>query len=169
MCEMQSKLTIKTPVRRPCCCLGFFIFNFERILRSVLVFPSLTLNKHMITGKFGSVLQIMSYLYVRKVKTYEQFFSLSVSVELRRLLMDKIFPFIMNYYLEKITRIKMSFFGIADWISIEKWILVSKSNSYLGVSKRPGHSVIAVNIGSPKIVTSPVIANQKNSKSPIYC
>ena len=37
----------------------------------------------------------------------------------------------------------MLFFGIVDQLKSEKWILMSKSNYYLGVSKQPGHSVIA--------------------------
>ena len=39
-CEMCSKLTIKTPVRRS----GVFIVNFEHISHLVLVFPLLTLS-----------------------------------------------------------------------------------------------------------------------------
>ena len=78
----------------------------------------------------------------------------------------------MNNYLEKITRNMMPFFGIAFWYcrldSVEKRILMSKSNYYLGVSKRTGHCVIAVKIGSPKMVTSQVTANQKHSNSSIY-
>ena len=73
---------------------GFFIFNFELISRNILVFPLLTLNQQMMTGKFGSILQIMTYLHEREVETHGKFLSLSVSVELRRLLMDKIFSFI---------------------------------------------------------------------------
>ena len=73
---------------------GFFIFNFELISYNILVLPLLTLNQQMMTGKFGSILQIMTYLYERKAETFEKFLSLSVSVELRRLLMDKIFSFI---------------------------------------------------------------------------
>ena len=38
MCEICSKLMIKTPV---------FNVNFERILHIVLVFPLLTLNKYI--------------------------------------------------------------------------------------------------------------------------
>ena len=73
---------------------GFFIFNFELISRNILVFPLLTLNQQMMTGKFGSILQIMTYLHEREVETHGKFLSLSVSVELHRLLMDKIFSFI---------------------------------------------------------------------------
>ena len=43
MCEIRTKLTIKTPEdsRRS----GVYIANFEQILLMVLVFPVLTLNK----------------------------------------------------------------------------------------------------------------------------
>ena len=40
MCEIWSKLTIKTPEQR---CFGVFIVNFEQILYTVLVFPLLHL------------------------------------------------------------------------------------------------------------------------------
>ena len=141
---------------------GFFIFTFELISHNILVFPLLTLNEQMMTGKFGSILQIMTYLHERKVETHEKFLSLSVSVELRRLLMDKIFSFIKKWIIisRKSREIWSHFlvlhFGIADWISVEKWILVSRSNYHLGVSKRPGHFVMAVKISSPKMVTSQV-------------
>ena len=45
MCEICSKLTIKTPERRQWRSYGVFIVNFEQILHIVLVFPLLTLNK----------------------------------------------------------------------------------------------------------------------------
>ena len=48
----------------------------------------------MMHGKFGSILQIMTYLHEWEVETYKKFLSLNVSVELRRLLMDEIFPLI---------------------------------------------------------------------------
>ena len=38
MCEICSKLTIKTPERRQCLRLGIFIVNFEHILYLFLVF-----------------------------------------------------------------------------------------------------------------------------------
>ena len=104
----------------------------------------------------------MTYLHEGEVETHGKFLSLSVSVELRRLLMDKIFSFIKKWIIisRKSREIWCHFlvlhFGIADWISVEKWILVSKSNYYLGVSKRPGHFVMAVKISSPKMVTSQV-------------
>ena len=40
MCEICSKLTIKTPERS-----DVFIVNFEQILHIVIMFPLLTLNK----------------------------------------------------------------------------------------------------------------------------
>ena len=40
MCEICSKLTIKTPERS-----DVFIVNFEQILHTVIMFPLLTLNK----------------------------------------------------------------------------------------------------------------------------
>ena len=45
MCEICSKLTIKTPERRHWRRFGVFIINFEDISQLVLVFPLLTLNK----------------------------------------------------------------------------------------------------------------------------
>ena len=44
MCEVCSKLTIKTPEWR-LRCSGFFIINFEHISHLVLVFLSLTLSR----------------------------------------------------------------------------------------------------------------------------
>ena len=43
MCEICSKLTIKTPERRPWHCSGVIIVNFEHTSHLVLVFLSLTL------------------------------------------------------------------------------------------------------------------------------
>ena len=45
MCEICSKLTIKTPEQCHWSCSAVFIVNFEQISRIVLVFPLLTLNK----------------------------------------------------------------------------------------------------------------------------
>ena len=45
MCEICSKLTIKTPGRRQWRCFGVFIVNFEHILHLVLVFLLLTLSR----------------------------------------------------------------------------------------------------------------------------
>ena len=45
MCEICSKLTIKTPKRRHCHRSGVFIVAFEQISYIVLEFPLLTLNK----------------------------------------------------------------------------------------------------------------------------
>ena len=45
MCEICSKLTIKTPEQRHWRSSGIFIVDFEQILQIVLVFPLLTLNK----------------------------------------------------------------------------------------------------------------------------
>ena len=45
MCEICSKLTIKTPKRRHCHHSGVFIVAFEQISYIVLAFPLLTLNK----------------------------------------------------------------------------------------------------------------------------
>ena len=44
MCEIWSKLTIKTPERRHWSRSGVFIVNYEQISHIVLLFPSLTLN-----------------------------------------------------------------------------------------------------------------------------
>ena len=46
-CKISSKLTIKTPEQRHWRLSGVFIVNFEQMLRDVLVFPLLTLNKKM--------------------------------------------------------------------------------------------------------------------------
>ena len=48
MCEVCSKLTIKTTKWRRS---GVFIVNFEQISHTVLVFPFLTLNKKILSGK----------------------------------------------------------------------------------------------------------------------
>ena len=45
MCEIYSKLTIKTPERRHWPLSGVFIVNFEQISHIVLVLPLLILNK----------------------------------------------------------------------------------------------------------------------------
>ena len=45
MCEISSKLTLKTPERRQRCSSGIFIVIFEQISHIVLVFPLLTLKK----------------------------------------------------------------------------------------------------------------------------
>ena len=45
MCEICSKLTIKTPERRHCRCSDLFIVNFEHISHFVIVSLLLTLNK----------------------------------------------------------------------------------------------------------------------------
>ena len=49
MCKICSKLTIKTE-RHHWCRSGVFIFNFEQIAPSALVFPLLTLNKWIPAG-----------------------------------------------------------------------------------------------------------------------
>ena len=49
--QIYSKLTMKTPERILWRRSGVFIVNFERISYLVLMFPSLTLNKHVATGK----------------------------------------------------------------------------------------------------------------------
>ena len=51
MCEICSKLTIKTPERRQWCHLGFFIVNFEHVSNLFLPFLLLTLNKKTLVGK----------------------------------------------------------------------------------------------------------------------
>ena len=51
MCEICSKLTIKTPERRQWCPSGVFIINFEQILYIPMVFPLLTFNKWMSTAQ----------------------------------------------------------------------------------------------------------------------
>ena len=45
LCEICSKLTIKTPERRHWRCSGVFIVNFEHISHLALVFLLLTLNR----------------------------------------------------------------------------------------------------------------------------
>ena len=50
MCEVFSKLTIKTPEPSRWRRSGVFIVNFENILHLFLVFLSLTLNKKMLAG-----------------------------------------------------------------------------------------------------------------------
>ena len=50
MCEIYSKLTIKTPERRHRRRSGVFIVNFELILHIVLVFLLFTLIKQMPAG-----------------------------------------------------------------------------------------------------------------------
>ena len=45
MCEICSKLTIKTPEQRQWRRSGAFIVNFEQISHIVLIFPLLTLNE----------------------------------------------------------------------------------------------------------------------------
>ena len=51
MCEIHSKLTMKTPEWRRWRRSGVFIVNFEQISHIVLVFSMLTLNKwkHFVT------------------------------------------------------------------------------------------------------------------------
>ena len=46
MCEICSKLKIKTPERRPA-----FILNFQQISHILLVFPLITLNKWLTAGR----------------------------------------------------------------------------------------------------------------------
>ena len=46
MCEICSKLTIKTPEQRS----GVFVVNFEQISYIVLVFPLLILYKQILVG-----------------------------------------------------------------------------------------------------------------------
>ena len=50
MCEICSKLTIKTPERRQWRRSGFFVFNFEQILDIVLELSLLNMNKGMPDG-----------------------------------------------------------------------------------------------------------------------
>ena len=50
MCEICSKLTIKTPERRQSRRSGAFIVNFELISHIVLVFLLLTLNKYILAA-----------------------------------------------------------------------------------------------------------------------
>ena len=153
---------------------GFFIYHFELISHNILVFLSLTLNKQMMTGKFGSILQIMTYFVRKESRNVWKISFFKCVCRIAQLLIDKIFSFIKKWIIisRKPREIWCHFlvlhFGIADWIQVEKWILMSKSNYYLGVSKRTGHCVIAVKIGSPKMVTSQVTANQKHSNSSIY-
>ena len=45
MCEIRSKLTIKTSERRHWRRYGIFIVNFEQVSHIALVFPLLSLNK----------------------------------------------------------------------------------------------------------------------------
>ena len=52
-CEICSKLTIMTPEQRHWRCSGVFIVNFKYISHLVLVFPLLTLNMRLPTGKWG--------------------------------------------------------------------------------------------------------------------
>ena len=53
LCEICSKLTIKTPEPRHWCRSGDFIVNFEQILQIVLVFLLLTLNRfHKLFWRF---------------------------------------------------------------------------------------------------------------------
>ena len=54
MCEISSKLTIKTPEQHLWRRLCVFIINFEQISHIVLVFPLLTLNKQMPAGIYRS-------------------------------------------------------------------------------------------------------------------
>ena len=51
MCEISSKLTIKTPERRQWRPSGVFIVKFEQISHAALLFLLLTLNKYMLAGK----------------------------------------------------------------------------------------------------------------------
>ena len=55
MCEICSKLAIKTPLRRQKCCSGVFIGNFEQISQVVLVFPLLILNKCVLARTSSSI------------------------------------------------------------------------------------------------------------------
>ena len=45
ICEIYSKLTIKTPEQRHRRCSGFFVVNFEQVSHIVPVFTILSLNK----------------------------------------------------------------------------------------------------------------------------
>ena len=45
ICEIYSKLTIKTAEQRHRRCSGFFVVNFEQVSHIVLVFTILSLNK----------------------------------------------------------------------------------------------------------------------------
>ena len=61
MCEICSKLTIKTPELCQQRCFGAFIFNFEHIFHLPLVFPLLTLNKSILAGKNATNLKTRNY------------------------------------------------------------------------------------------------------------
>ena len=50
MCEIFSKLEIKTPERRYFGRCSVFIVNFEQNSHNVLVFPLLTIKKKMMVG-----------------------------------------------------------------------------------------------------------------------
>ena len=50
MCEICSKLTIKTLERHHWRCSDLFIVNFEQISHIILVFPLLTLDKKILAG-----------------------------------------------------------------------------------------------------------------------
>ena len=62
MCEICSKLMIKTPV---------FNVNFERILHIVLVFPLLTLNKYRWEQGRNNVITLF-FLNLTKFSTIDQ-------------------------------------------------------------------------------------------------
>ena len=75
ICEICSKLTIKTPERCQWRPSSVFIVNFQEILHIVLMYPLLTLNKYKAVGmltneiyKFqaGLAPQIMSDLFVTR-------------------------------------------------------------------------------------------------------
>ena len=51
MCEICSKLIIKSSERRQLCRSGVFIVDFEHISHTVLLFLFLTLSKNMMTGR----------------------------------------------------------------------------------------------------------------------
>ena len=59
MCEICSKLIIKTPEQRHWRRFGVFIVNFEQILRIVLVFLLLTRNKEMPAGLLGDSVTLL--------------------------------------------------------------------------------------------------------------
>ena len=51
MCEICSKITLKTPEQRQLRLFGVFIVNFKQISHISLVFPLLTLNNYITNGK----------------------------------------------------------------------------------------------------------------------
>ena len=80
MCEICSKLTIKTPERRHRRLSGVFIVNVEQISHVVLVFLLLTLNKYMPAG------------LVVVLKSLKEYYSTDIDFEQIFLLIDILIP-----------------------------------------------------------------------------